>query len=204
MAERRARATRRTRSLAAVALVAVLAGCAPSSAAGPTSPTAAVASEADCLAPEVLDELGLTLDPTLAAKASHTPAPTAGLVPGDFVPTTVLECRVGGQMRDSAGTWTAVTATSREGSAADMAAVVAALGSTAATGAGGAGEGSSCSPDDRPLVLWLLDAMDRAVRPATALDGCGGPTPELRATLERLTVTGVVDRPVERVTPAAG
>ena len=57
MAERRARATRRTRSLAAVALVAVLAGCAPSSAAGPTSPTAAVASEADCLAPEVLDEL---------------------------------------------------------------------------------------------------------------------------------------------------
>ena len=207
MDQRRARAPRRSRvrALAAAALVVLaVAGCGPSSGAGSAARTAAVSAEADCLAPEVLGELGLTLDPSLAARASHTPAPTAGRVPDSFVAATVLECQVGGQMRDSAGTWTAVTATSREGSTADVSALVAALDRAQRDASSGAAAAAtpSCESDDRPLVLWLLDAMGRAVRPMLTLDGCGAPQPEVRAALDRLAVSGVVDHPVELVAPS--
>lgn len=202
MVERRARAARRARALVAAGLVALLAACG-SSAAGGSADQAAIASEADCLAPEVLGQLGLTLDPSLAARASHTPAPTAGRVPDDFVATGVLECQVGGRMRDGAGTWTAVTATSREGSSADVSALVAALDGTRSTGSvdAPAAAAASCAAEDGPVVLWLLDAMGRAVRPSLGVDGCGGPTAAVRAALGRLAVTDVVDRPVELVTP---
>ena len=195
-------APRRTRAAALAVSVALLAAaCGPSSAAGSTARTAVVASEADCLAPEVLGELGLTLDPSLAARATHTPAPTAGRIPADFVPTGVLVCQVGGQMRDGAGTWTAVTATTREGSAADVSALAVTLDREAAA-TDSPSPAASCASDERPVVLWLLDAMERAVRASLAVDGCGAPRPEVRTALDRLAVTGVVDRPVELVAPA--
>ncbi|HEY0117151.1 MAG TPA: hypothetical protein VGC04_00050 [Cellulomonas sp.] len=206
-ATRRAAAAARVRALAAMVLVAlVAAACGPSSASGSMIGVAVVTSAADCLAPEVLGQLGLTLDPSLAARVSHTPAPEAGRIPDGFVPTGVLECQVGGQMRDGAGTWTAVTATSRDGSAADVSALVAALDrETAVAGAAAAptAVAASCAPQDRPVVLWLLDATDRAVRPSLSVDGCGAPRPELKAALDRLAVTGAVDHPVELVTPTS-
>ena len=156
--------------------------------------------QADCLAPAVLDRLGLTLDPSLAAKATHAPDLTAGRVPTGFVPTSVMECQVGGQMRDSAGTWTAVTVTSREGSVADVAALVAVLDGTA-KGTGAADlAATSCGPGAAPVVLWLLDTLDRAVLSDATLDACGGDP--VRAALERIPVTGVVDQPVALVAPA--
>lgn len=189
----------RLRVLVPVALVAVATACGPTTATT-SAPTASVVPRADCLAPEVLDQLGLTLDPSLAVKASQPVESLAGTVPDGFVPTSVLVCQVGGQMRDSAGTWTAVTATSREGSAADTAALAAAIAADEHTGPPPAP--SSCGPDDRPAVLWLLDAVDRAVRPALATDGCGAPDAAVRAALDRLPVTGVVDHPVQLVSPA--
>lgn len=117
-------------------------------------------------------------------------------MPDGFAPTSVLVCQVGGQMRDGVGTWTAVTATSRDGSATDMAALVAALDGAVGSSSG-PGPARSCSPSDHPMVLWLLDALDRAVRPTVAVDGCGAPTAALQAALDRLAVTDAVDRPVE-------
>lgn len=99
-------------------------------------------------------------------------------------------------MPDGVGTWTAVTATSRDGSATDMAALVAALDGAVGSSSG-PGPARSCSPSDHPMVLWLLDALDRAVRPTVAVDACGAPTAALRTALDRLAVTGAVDRPVE-------
>ncbi len=180
----------------AAAIVALAAACSPAAAPGTPIPTAVVVTQADCLAPQVLDRLGLTLDPSLAAKATHAPEVTAGRVPAGFVPTSVMACQVGGQMRDSAGTWTAVTVTSREGSGADVSALVAAL-----AGSARAGGTPSCGTDAGPVVLWLLDAMDRAVLSDAAVDGCGDLSDQVHAALDRIPVTGVVDQPVALVTP---
>ncbi|OJV82331.1 MAG: hypothetical protein BGO37_04970 [Cellulomonas sp. 73-92] len=185
----------------AALLVAVAAACSPAAAPGTPLPTAVVVPQADCLAPAVLDRLGLTLDPSLAARATHAPDLTAGRVPAGFVATSVVQCQVGGQMRDSAGTWTAVTVTSREGSAADVAALVAALDGTARR-TGAADVATSCGPDAAPVVLWLLDTMDRAVLSDVAVDGCGGVGDQVRAALERIPVTGAVDQPVALVAAA--
>jgi hypothetical protein len=185
------------------AVVAVAAACSPAAAPGPL-PTAVVVSQADCLAPQVLDRLGLTLDPSLAAKATHAPEITAGRVPPGFVPTSVTVCQVGGQMRDSAGTWTAVTVTSREGSAAGISALVAALdGAAVRTGTPDVAATSSCGPEGRPAVLWLLDPMDRAVLSDVTVAGCGALSREVGAALDRIPVTGVVDQPVALVAPGS-
>ena len=188
------------RVVAALALVTGLAACSNAGASGAPIPAAVVASEADCLAPQVLDQLGLTLDPSLAARAMHTAAPAAGRVPDGFVPTSVLVCQVGGQMRDSAGSWTAVTATSREGSGADVSAVVAAL--TRSAGSNAPAPASSCAPGDPRVVLWLLDATDRAVLPHLVPDACGGLNAAVRSAVDRLPVTGEVDHPVQLMAPA--
>lgn len=185
-----------------VALLA--AGCAPTAAPDPqASPGVAVASP-DCLSPQVLGRLGLTLDPALAAQSTPLPEVTAGAVPDGFVPAGVLACQVGGQMRDSAGTWTAVTATSREGSVADVAALVTALDAPDVSAAGSAepAPAASCGAAGAPVVLWLLDAMGRAVLSAAAVDGCSDGSARVRAALDRIPVTGVVDQPVQLVAAA--
>lgn len=200
--ERTGRAPATARTVAAFALVALLASCGSSGATGsPAADTeeaqaAVVVPSADCLAPEVLQALGLRLDASLAATASsRETAAVPGTVPAGFDATGVLVCEVGGQMLDGAGTWTAVTATSRDGSAADLAAVVTAL---AAPGP------AADAPCERaaPVVVWLVDAMDRAIRPQVPVDACGAPSAAVLAALDRLAVTGVVDRPVELVAPS--
>ncbi len=84
-----------------------------------------------------------------------------------------------------------------------MSALVAALDRGSGAAGAPAAAPTPCASGDRPVVLWLLDAMDRAVRPSLAVDGCGAPQPELRAALDRLKVTGAVDHPVELVAPAS-
>ncbi len=192
---RRPAAARVVGALGAVGLVVLLASCGSSGGAGaaPAAQAAVVVPGADCLAPEVLDELGLHLDPSLEA-SSGAPAATQGAVPADFDPTGVLVCEVGGRMLDGAGTWTGVTATAREGSADDLAALVAALAEPAPTA-------EPCE-ERPPLALWLVDAMERAVRPSVPVDACGSPSPAVLSALDALAVTGVVDRPVELVGPS--
>lgn len=192
------------RALAGTAGLALLAACgSPGGSAGGEAEAGAalavVVPGADCLAPEVLDELGLRLDPSLAEAASHDTTAEPGAVPDDFEPTGVLTCEVGGRMLDGAGTWTAVTATTREGTAAQTAALVAALAAPPPT----VGTPAAAECASRPAFdLWLLDAMDRAVRPNVPRDACGAPAPGVRAALAALAVTGVVDRPVELVGPS--
>ncbi len=199
--ERTGHAPAAARALGAVALVALLASCGSSGAVASGAAdaqearAAVVVPSADCLAPEVLDALGLRLDASLAATASSRAATAVpGAVPDDFDPTGALVCQVGGKMLDGAGTWTVVTATSREGSAADLAAVVAALAAPVATDV-------RCE-QRAPIALWLVDAMDRAVRPVVPVDSCGAPSAAVLAALGRLAVTGVVDHPVELVAPS--
>jgi hypothetical protein len=52
------------------------------------------------------------------------------------------------------------------------------------------------------MVLWLLDAMGRAVLSDVVADGCGVRSSQVLAALERIPVTGVVDHPVQLVAPA--
>jgi len=187
---------RRHRPLAAAAVAActvgVLAGCGATPAAPePASPTPGiVVDQPQCRIPEVLADLGLRLDAGLVA-TPHPAAPVVDVTPTGFTAVGVLECAVGGRMRDGSGTWTAVTATSRDGAPDDVAAVVAALAEPAPT--------ESCDGDAAPLALWLLDAMGRGVRMRLPVDECGGLSRSVRDALDRLTATGIRDEPVARV-----
>ncbi len=192
-ADRAVRAS--TGALAGVLLLGALLSACGASPQTSNAAAAVVVSKADCLAPEVLDELGLELDAGLAARASHAPAPERGRVPDDFVPAAVVECEVGGRMRDSAGTWTAVTVTWRDGSATGLSRLVDAFDEPAVTPV-------PCQGAPRRMVIWLVDAAGRAVLPDVALDGCGAPSEAVLDALDRLEVTDREDHPVEMRTPA--
>lgn len=164
--------------------------------------SAEVVPAADCLAPEVLDAFGLRLDAVLATAGAHEPAPAAGRVPSSFSPVGVVVCQAGGTLRDGSGTWSVVTATTREGTATAIAALRAALeGAPAPVAPSGRPSTCSTSPADR-MELWLVDSMGRAVRPQTPTDGCGRPTEAVRHALDALTVTDQSDAPVSLVAPA--
>ena len=162
-----------------------------------------VVAAADCLAPEVLEAFGLRLDSVLATAGAHAPAPAAGRVPEAFSAAGVVVCEAGGSLRDGAGTWTVVTATTREGTAAQLAALLAALEGAPAPATASAGI-STCSTGSADRAeLWLVDSMGRAVRPQTPTDGCGRPTESVRRALDALSVTDQSDAPVSLVAPAA-
>ncbi|WP_449385723.1 hypothetical protein [Cellulomonas soli] len=165
--------------------LASCAACTTSKADTAPTPVAQVAATADCLAPQVLAELGLP-DDVLASRSPHVDAPAAGRVPSDFVAVSVLACALDGTLRDSEGVWSAVTATRLEG---DLDALVTALSrpSTSPT----QGSPAACVPPDQiPPVLWLVDAMGRAVRAAWPTDPCGAPQPGVDDALGALQETG--------------
>ena len=187
---------RRPRPLATAAVAAcalgALAACAMTVAApAPASPTLGVViDQPQCRIPEVLADLGLRPDAGLVARP-HTTAPAADVTPSGFTAVGVLECAVGGRMRDGAGTWTAVTATSRDGTPDDVAAVIAALAEPAPK--------ASCDGEAARLALWLLDALGRGVRIRLPVDECGGVSGPVRDALNHLAATGVRDEPVARI-----
>ncbi|MGN8246946.1 hypothetical protein ACTHAM_000614 [Cellulomonas soli] len=166
---------RRRAWLAAAAVASALAlgllgACASPRAEADAVPVAPVAASGDCLAPQVLAALGLPQD-VLASRSPHADAPQAGRVPEGFVPVSVLVCELDGTLRDSEGVWSAVTATRLEG---DLDALVAAL--SVPSSARSDGGGTVCAQESPvPPVLWLVDAMGRAVRPLWPTDRCGAP-----------------------------
>jgi len=165
------------RAAAAVVVVLALAGCGRTLASSPVTATAEVRADVSCLDPEVLDALGLELDPSLRTAA--TVVTTRGLPPDGFVADSALVCDRGETLRDSAGIWLAVTATRLEGDLDPLVDVVART--TPAV----------CGPGLVPQV-WLVDAMGGAVllpRDAT----CGDDVP---AVLEDLDVVDRTERPV--------
>jgi hypothetical protein len=162
-------------------LVVSSAACTTSRAAGVATPVAQVAASADCLAPQVLADLGMDGD-VLTTRSPHGEVPDAGRVPDDFVAVAVLACEVDGTLRDGDGVWSAVTATRLEG---DLDGLLTALRAPSATPAG------TCSgAPGAPAVLWLVDAMGRAVRPAWPTDRCGAPQPGVTEALAGLEETG--------------
>jgi hypothetical protein len=183
-----------TAVVVALAVAGGLAGCA-TTAASPVPPTTSteagiVVEKPGCLAASVLDDLGLSADSPVAG-AVLGDAAVLDAVPEGFTAVGALECTVGGTMRTATGAWRAVTATSRDGAPQDVSALVAALGG---------GQGPAVCEDGGPVALWLVDALGRGVRLRVPLDDCDTVAASVRAALDRMTVTGVVDLPVERAT----
>jgi len=161
---------------------------------------AVVAPAADCQSPQVLDALGLTPAPGTAATTPssatpHADAPAEGTVPPSFVAVSALACTPGGQLTDSAGTWSSVRATSGDG---DMKALKAALDLPSVEPT------PSAACDDVPLQLWLVDALGRAVRVQVPTDACGvGPRAEVGKALAGLTTTDTATYPVGLLVPSS-
>ena len=177
------------------ALLVGLAACSASGEPAQDAPTAVVVSAADCLASQVLGDLGL-----VAAGASgdagtpHADAPDAGRVPDDFLPVSVVVCAPGGTLQDSSGTWVALTASRREG---DLDPLVAALRRPSAPRGGTCSSAAVVAPS-----LWLVDALGRAIRPVWPTDRCGAPQKAVSTALDALEETDSEQYPVRLVIPA--
>ncbi|GIG19462.1 hypothetical protein Cch01nite_01860 [Cellulomonas chitinilytica] len=172
---------------------ALLAGCAGSP--EPTTPVARVASQADCLAPQVLSALELVPASTdgKVRRTAHPDVPAAGRIPDDFMPESVVTCTTGERLRDASGTWAAVTQARLEGDLGPLLALIDRNRTEPAGTCGGEGPTRT--------VVWLVDALGRAVRPLVPVDPCGAPTQEVRDTLAALDGTDSTDYPVELLVP---
>ncbi|WP_315093905.1 hypothetical protein [uncultured Cellulomonas sp.] len=159
------------------------------------APTAVVAPTADCMAPGVLADLGLvSAGQTAEVGTPHADAPGPGRVPDDFLAVEVVVCAPGGTLHDSSGTWTALTASRREG---DLDELVAALRRPSEP------RGGTCaSAAVVPPALWLVDALGRAVRPVWPTDRCGSPQETVTDALDALEEVGSEQYPVRLLEPA--
>jgi hypothetical protein len=211
----RARAVRRAAgaglslALAAAALAACSAGPEPSAAAGSAVSRAdartAVASGADCLAPQVLTALGFDGDAYTGATA-HPDAPAAEPLPDDFTAVSALLCSTGETLTDGAGRWAAVTASRLEGDVAPLVEALAATGTPVARASAGdtAGDSAgSCAEGAPRSDLWLVDALGAAVRVALPGEGCGRLPRAVADGLAELDAVDVEHYPVELVDPRA-
>lgn len=192
----------RTRAASTVATLvggALLTGCAvqaaPTLTARPSSSPSASATRtpagADCLAPQVLSALGF--DPAQTSGATHPDAPDPGPVPEDFRPVLAVECSTGETLSDSAGRWSAVTATRREGGLDPL---LAALdgGSTPSPTV-------TCAPGGQRSELWLVDVMGDAVRVTVPGAVCGRLPANVRAALDGLDAVDTEHYPVLLTAP---
>ncbi|PVU82376.1 hypothetical protein DDP54_04475 [Cellulomonas sp. WB94] len=162
-----------------VAAVTLLAGCATGT--SPNASPATIASAADCLAPQVINDLGLRPDARELSATSHPDVPEPGAVPVGFEPVGVVECRAGERLTDAQGVWDAITVRHLEG---DLAPLLAALAAPRPTSSGD----QLCPASDAAASeLWLVDALGRAVRPAPPVDACGAPTAGVRTAVAALT-----------------
>ncbi len=203
------RRTRRRGLLAAGAVLLLVttlgacstgAGTAALSASDAAGPALAVATGADCLAPQVLTALGF--DPADYAGAAHPDAPEATPLPTGFTPASAVLCSTGETLTDAAGRWAAVTATRLEG---DVAPLVAALadGATPEGVRRSRAAAAACPPDERRSDLWLVDALGAAVRVELPGGGCGNLPAAVATGLTALDAVDVEHYPVDLVAPGA-
>ncbi|AEE45182.1 hypothetical protein [Cellulomonas fimi] len=195
----RADGSPRPRAAAAlvVAVVGTLAGCAGAAPEMTDAPEARVSVQADCLDGRVVRDLGLVPDEGGSAGASQGVSEVRpGAVPEGFAPVSVLVCSASGTLRSVSGTWAAVTESRREG---DLAPLLDALERPSQEPTGTCQASGAAAP----TVLWLVDALGRAVRPVWPTDACGVPVAEVQDALDALDETDSTDYPVERVEPTA-
>lgn len=165
------------RLVTVVATVTLLAGC--SAATSPTASPATIASAADCLAPQVIADLGLRADARELSATSHPDVPEPGSVPAGFEPVGVVECTTGELLTDAQGVWDAISVRHLEG---DLKPLLAALAAPRQTSTGD----PLCPATAAVSALWLVDALGRAVRPAPPVDACGAPTTGVRTAVAAL------------------
>jgi hypothetical protein len=123
----RTRARGRTvvlRGSAAVTFMTLLAGCSADASSAPSP--AQIATAADCLAPQVIADLGLRADAHELSATSHPDVPAAGSVPPGFEPVGVVECVTGERLTDAQGVWDAITVRHLEGELEPLLAALAA------------------------------------------------------------------------------
>lgn len=181
--------------LTVAAVVVLVAGCAadPSTAPSP----AQIATAADCLAPQVIADLGLRADARELSATSHPDVPEPGSVPAGFEPVSVVECVTGERLTDAQGVWDAITVRHLEG---DLDPLLAALAGPQMTSTGD----QLCPASDvAASELWLVDALGKAVRPEPPVDACGSPTPAVQEAVAALAEIEVAHYPVHLVAARA-
>jgi hypothetical protein len=146
----------------------------------PSSPPAQIATAADCLAPQVITDLGLRADARALSATSHPDVPAPGSVPAGFEAVEVVECVTGERLTDAQGVWDAITVRHLEG---DLGPLLAALAAPHETSTG---DQLCPATDVATFQLWLVDALGRAVRPAPPVDVCGAPRPAVRQAVAAL------------------
>ena len=149
---------------------------------GSTAQVAAVTAEpaprADCLAPQVIADLGLRADD--GTGTAHPDVPDAGAVPPEFQPASAVQCLTGERLTDSEGVWAAVTVRRLEG---DLGPLLAALSEPTEPTV----VDQACAADPPPRwELWLVDALGRAVRVERPVDVCGVPTAAVTSAVDAL------------------
>jgi hypothetical protein len=166
------------RLVTVAAAMTLLAGCSADT--SPTPSPARVATAADCLAPQVITDLGLRADARELSATAHPDVPDPGSVPAGFAPVGVVECVTGERLTDAQGVWDAITVRRLEG---DLGPLLAALAGPHETST----RGQLCPASDvATFQLWLVDALGRAVRPAPPVDACGAPTTAVRTAVAAL------------------
>lgn len=141
-------------------VVALAAGCASTRTAGSVSSGSAV-SAPDCRDSRVLGLLGLHLDESLAV----TSVTTGEVVPddeltstGSMAPAAAVLCSASGVVVDAAGSWQAVQSVRLDGDLTDLTELV--------------DRGCAAADDGTGVVVWWLDALDRAVLADVPQGGC--------------------------------
>ena len=166
------------RLVTVVATVTLLVSCA--AATSPTASPATIASAADCLAPQVIADLGLRADARELSATAHPAVPAPGSVPAGFEPVGVVECTTGERLTDAQGVWDAITVRHLEGDLKPLLAALAAPRQTSTVD-------QLCPATEATVsALWLVDALGRAVRPAPPVDACGAPTAGVRTAVAAL------------------
>ncbi len=193
-------ARRPVRLLALVAAAALVAGCSHDGSesrvsALPTPQPTQVLAAADCLAPQVIEALGLPSDER-PRTAAHPDIPDAGPIPSDFAPVSVVLCTGDEVLTDATGTWAAVTSHRLEG---EVAALLGALETDADASPAPTGAPGCTTTSDGAVVLWLVDALGRAVRVEVPVDECGAPTAQVTKALDDLVEVDVEHDPVALV-----
>lgn len=157
-----------------------------------------VEAGADCLAPQVLADLGF--DPAAYTGSRHPDVPDAAGLPEGFTAASAVRCSTGETLTDAAGTWAAVTASRLEG---DVRPLVEAVSGRATLPAAG-GATPTCAPDGDRSELWLVDALGVAVRVVLPGGGCEPLPTAVADGLAALDAVDVEHYPVALVAPTPG
>ena len=136
-----------------------------------TQPATAVVAATPTACPRRCSTPSTSRRPTSRARRRHAPTrrrPRPAACPRTSRPVSVVVCMPGGTLHDTSGTWSAVTASRREGD-------LDAARRRRCDGRRRRGAARAAPRRSVPPALWLVDALGRAMRPTWPTDRCGAP-----------------------------